>query len=112
MSRQIGKFGVGFKAVYSYTTAPRVYSGPFRFEIQELFCPYPLYEEEPPFSIDPKRTYFTFPFPGEKKTPGACFVETEDGLLISAAVRDSSERTRMQQENDRIKDEFFATVRL
>ncbi len=37
-------------------------------------------------------------------------LETEDGLLISAAVRDISERTRMQQENDRIKDEFFATV--
>ena len=29
---------------------------------------------------------------------------------ISAAVRDISERTRMQQETDRIKDEFFATV--
>ena len=37
-------------------------------------------------------------------------LETEDGLLISAAVRDISERQRMQQENDRIKDEFFATV--
>ena len=37
-------------------------------------------------------------------------LETDDGLLISAAVRDISERQRMQQENDRIKDEFFATV--
>lgn len=37
-------------------------------------------------------------------------LETEDGLLISAAVRDISERRRMQEEADRIKDEFFATV--
>jgi protein-histidine pros-kinase len=37
-------------------------------------------------------------------------LETDEGLLISAAVRDISERRRMQQEADRVKDEFFATV--
>jgi PAS domain S-box-containing protein len=37
-------------------------------------------------------------------------LETEDGLLISAAVRDISERRRTQAEADRVKDEFFATV--
>lgn len=37
-------------------------------------------------------------------------LETEDGLLVSAAVRDISERRQMQAEADRIKDEFFATV--
>lgn len=37
-------------------------------------------------------------------------LETEDGLLVSAAVRDVSERQRLQLETDRIKDEFFATV--
>ena len=37
-------------------------------------------------------------------------LETEEGLLVSAAVRDISERKRMQEETDRVKDEFFATV--
>ncbi|HET9499639.1 MAG TPA: PAS domain S-box protein [Marmoricola sp.] len=37
-------------------------------------------------------------------------LETDQGLLVSAAVRDISERKRLQQENDRVKDEFFATV--
>jgi protein-histidine pros-kinase len=37
-------------------------------------------------------------------------LETDGGLLVSAAVRDISERRRMQQEADRVKDEFFATV--
>lgn len=37
-------------------------------------------------------------------------LDTPDGLLVSAAVRDISERRRMQQESDRVKDEFFATV--
>ena len=77
---QIGKFGIGFKAVYSYTSRPRIYSGPFRFEIRELFCPFPLYSEPDPFPLDPKQTYFIFPFPGEKKTPEACLGETEEGL--------------------------------
>jgi PAS domain S-box-containing protein len=37
-------------------------------------------------------------------------LETDEGLLVSAAVRDVSERRRMQEETDRVKDEFFATV--
>lgn len=37
-------------------------------------------------------------------------LETDEGLLVSAAVRDISERRRMQDEADRVKDEFFATV--
>lgn len=37
-------------------------------------------------------------------------LETEEGLLVSAAVRDISERRKMQEDADRIKDDFFATV--
>jgi len=37
-------------------------------------------------------------------------LETEEGLLVSAAVRDISERRQMQEEADRVKEEFFATV--
>jgi len=37
-------------------------------------------------------------------------LETEDGLLVSAAVRDISERRRMEEETNRAKDEFLATV--
>ena len=37
-------------------------------------------------------------------------LETEAGLLVSAAVRDITERRRTQAEADRVKDEFFATV--
>jgi HSP90 family molecular chaperone len=36
---QIGKFGVGFKAVFSYTNTPKVYSGQWAFEIHDLICP-------------------------------------------------------------------------
>lgn len=37
-------------------------------------------------------------------------LQTDEGLLVLAAVRDITERKRMQEETDRVKDEFFATV--
>jgi protein-histidine pros-kinase len=37
-------------------------------------------------------------------------LQTDDGLLVSAAVRDISERRRMEDAAARAKDEFFATV--
>lgn len=41
---QIGKFGVGFKAVYSYTLAPRIHSGLAHFEIRRFVEPHPITE--------------------------------------------------------------------
>lgn len=37
-------------------------------------------------------------------------LETPDGLVISAAVRDVTERARLQQESDRMREELIATV--
>ena len=53
----IGKFGVGFKAVFSFTDTPRVYSGDYNFEIQDMVCPV----EIPPIEKSPDDTVFVFP---------------------------------------------------
>jgi PAS domain S-box-containing protein len=37
-------------------------------------------------------------------------LETEEGVLLTAAIRDISERKRLQEEADRLKDEFFGVV--
>src|SRR6202050_3817058 len=37
---QIGKFGIGFKSVYAYTSTPLVVSGEERFEIRQIDRPY------------------------------------------------------------------------
>jgi len=37
-------------------------------------------------------------------------VETDHGLLVSAAIRDISERVALQQEAERVQQEFFAMV--
>ena len=72
---QIGKFGVGFKAVFAYTTTPSVVSGPFAFEIRNLVCPHPLQQ---PFH-SPLETKFVFPF-NASKAPAQCFREVADWL--------------------------------
>jgi hypothetical protein len=57
-STKIGKFGIGFKAVYNYTTRPEIYSQDFSFCIQDYVRPY----EIPPKQLDADRTLFIFPF--------------------------------------------------
>ena len=37
-------------------------------------------------------------------------LQTEEGILVSAAVRDITERLRLQREADRLRDELVATV--
>ncbi len=38
----IGRFGIGFKSVYAYTTSPRIYSGNYSFEIHDFIFPYEI----------------------------------------------------------------------
>lgn len=73
---QIGKFGVGFKAVFAYTTTPQVHSQDYAFEIRDLVCPYPLNNHASPST----KTRFVFPFNHPVKSAATSFQETRDGL--------------------------------
>jgi hypothetical protein len=56
----IGKFGIGFKAVYAYTTTPRIYSGDEAFRIENYVRPHGV----DPVGADllkPGDTLFVFP---------------------------------------------------
>jgi hypothetical protein len=55
---KVGKFGIGFKAVYNYTTKPEIYSSGFSFCIQDYVRPYAL----PQRQIEDGKTLFVFPF--------------------------------------------------
>ncbi|MDC0160405.1 hypothetical protein OAJ07_03030 [Gemmatimonadales bacterium] len=60
-----GRFGVGFKSVFTYTASPRIASGDERFEISNLYCIQPW---QPPSGTDPRLTLFELPFNhGEEK---------------------------------------------
>jgi hypothetical protein len=71
----IGKFGVGFKAVFAYTARPEVCSGPFAFVIEDLFVPKLI-----DASVPEGRTSFTFPFDRPEKTPEVAVTEVRRGL--------------------------------
>lgn len=78
-STTIGKFGVGFKAVYAYTNTPEIHSGKFDFKIEEMFIP----EDE---GVEKRAkegmTEFIFPFDNPNKAPDVAVKEIEDALKV------------------------------
>lgn len=75
----IGKFGVGFKAVFAYTSTPVIHSGKYDFCIRDLFIP----ETEGVFrpEMPSTETRFIFPFDHSKKPPEVATAEIKKGLL-------------------------------
>ncbi|MDB9975569.1 hypothetical protein OAE24_05300 [Candidatus Thioglobus sp.] len=60
----IGKFGVGFKSVFVYTTTPQIYSKSINFKIENLFIPSLI---EPKSITKGYTTLFVFPFDRDDK---------------------------------------------
>lgn len=72
---KIGKFGVGFKAVFTYTKSPKIYSGDFNFEIIDLVVPKQISQ------IDTnQKTIMIFPFNNDEKSTTVAFKEVKKGL--------------------------------
>ncbi|MGV9764914.1 sacsin N-terminal ATP-binding-like domain-containing protein [Micromonospora tulbaghiae] len=78
----IGKFGVGFKAVFAYTEAPEIHSGEHSFAVHDLFVPTRISGE-----AAPDRTTFWFPFNRAAKPADRAAAE------VAAALRDISATT-------------------
>ena len=62
---EIGKFGVGFKAVFAYTKTPEIHSGEYHFRIRDLVVPELLPSSH--ISAEGFKTTFLFPFDHQKK---------------------------------------------
>jgi hypothetical protein len=73
---QIGRFGVGFKAVFAYSDTPYIWSPTFSFKISELVLPTEILAR-PDLG---QRTRFEFPFNNPKKNPQQAYAEVEAGL--------------------------------
>lgn len=63
----IGKFGIGFKAVFAYTSTPEIESGEYHFHIRDLVVPDT--DGLPPASLGERKTRFIFPFDNPSKPP-------------------------------------------
>lgn len=70
---KIGKFGVGFKAVFQYTSTPYIYDTDFKFRIDRYIVPTMVDEDFPGRKND--ETLFVFPFNHKEKTPQECYTD-------------------------------------
>ena len=74
---KIGRFGIGFKAVFAYTETPHIWSGAHSFRIQDMVLPYAISDK--PQGLG-ERTRFWFPFNSRKKHRDKACSEVESGL--------------------------------
>jgi hypothetical protein len=76
-NHSIGKYGVGFKAVFTYTSTPYIHSGEWNFKISHMVIPEKIAPTE---NVDRGKTYFKFPFDNPKKSKENAQREIEHGL--------------------------------
>ena len=74
----IGEFGIGFKAVFAYTSTPEIESGEYHFRIRDLVVP--DREGLSPGSLGDGKTRFVFPFDNPEKSPQKAREEIEKNL--------------------------------
>lgn len=74
---QIGKFGIGFKSVYAYTSTPEIHSSEESFVIEDYVRPS---YKEPRRPEDPWTTLFVLPFNAEEVNPESARQEIDERL--------------------------------
>lgn len=72
----IGRFGIGFKAVFAYSETPYIWSPTYNFKISDLVLPSEIAAKP---DLGPK-TRFDFPFNNPKKSSQEAFAEIKAGL--------------------------------
>lgn len=76
--QKIGKFGIGFKAVFAYSQTPHIYDDTFNFKLENYIVPY---EIEPQMNErKPGETVFYFPFNHTSKSAQEAYDEIENKL--------------------------------
>ena len=92
-TNKIGKFGVGFKSVFSYTNSPSIHTNGLSFLIQEMLIPSSLPAKHLP---NPFSTLFIFPFNNPEKEKDEAFNEifrlfkklTDNTLLFLSNIKE------------------------
>lgn len=78
----IGEFGVGFKAVFAYTSNPEIHSGDYHFRIKDYFIPVTDGVSGEFLAHDSTEgwTEFWLPFDNHSKSQEAAFEESRRGI--------------------------------
>ena len=75
---KIGKFGVGFKAVFQYTSTPHIYDPAMCFKIERFIVPIRLTDDFP--RRKPNETLFVFPFDHAERKADEAFDDISEKL--------------------------------
>ena len=78
LENSIGKFGIGFKSVYTYTETPEIYDQNMSFRIEQKIIPIRLNKYCDNWKEN--ETWFIFPFNNPKKTPDIAVSEISKQL--------------------------------
>jgi hypothetical protein len=80
VENKIGKFGIGFKAIYKYTLCPKIYNPPYNFEIQNVIVP--VYLKNDSINLrDNETTLFVLPFNNPDKSAKDIYEEVSNKLF-------------------------------
>lgn len=74
----IGKFGVGFKAVFQYTATPHIYDPNVFYKIERFIVPIRIDEDYP--GRRKNDTIFVFPFDHDKRSPEEAYADISEKL--------------------------------
>jgi len=74
----IGKFGVGFKAVFQYTATPMIFDDDIKFRIDRFIVPIELKDDCD--ERHPGETLFVFPFNHKERTSEEAYEDIKDKL--------------------------------
>jgi hypothetical protein len=78
IAASIGKFGVGFKSVFQYTSTPHIYDPSFYFKIERFIVPKIISEDY--FDRSANETLFVFPFDHPERDAAKAYEDIADKL--------------------------------
>ena len=78
VGKTIGKFGIGFKSVFQYTSTPEIYDDNFSFRIERFFVPCEISSDF--VGRNNGETVFVLPFNHEQMPPDQAYSEIRDTL--------------------------------
>lgn len=105
----IGKFGVGFKAVFQYTQTPHVYDPKIKFKIERFIVPSMLNADLQ--GRNPSETAFFFPFDHETKSPRESYDEILEKIkALESPVLFLSHLQTVAFEADEVSGEYTKEI--
>jgi hypothetical protein len=93
---QIGKHGIGFKAVFAYTHIPRIHSGDKHFDIEDVVIPCFLTGDDVPADLQPGETRIILPLDSDAIPEVRRFREFVSAETAKADISDALKKLNIR----------------